>query len=402
MLAKTVAVKMLIVGWWILATPGMETSAVRSRVPPGASPEISEQSSEAGPEKSTLVNPDGFTSARVCGRCHEDIYNSWKNSLHAFSLTDPIFDTAFMQAVKAGGEDAREFCLRCHAPMTMVNGDYELLQGVSREGVSCDFCHSVTAVHLDGRDKPYSSAPGRVKRGDIRSTGSPAHEVAFSKLHTTAEFCGGCHNYTAPGGVAIMSTYDEWRQGPYSREGVTCQSCHMVLSPGKVVSDEIKRSRDEFHRHSLIHDSEQLRGALLLQITRIMRTGDSLEVEVTIENVGSGHMIPTGMPTREVVLEVTAESGGHSRVQERRYRKVVADAHGRPLKEDYKTMLRGAQVLNDNRIAPREKRTERFRFPVRDSGQVEVAAVLEYRYAPAMIGVRQIDVRLGEARTTVR
>ncbi|MGB6368703.1 MAG: multiheme c-type cytochrome, partial [Thermoanaerobaculia bacterium] len=77
------------------------------------------------------VDPEGYTSARVCGECHSDIYESWKNSLHAFSLTDPIFDTAYMQAVKEAGEEARRVCLRCHAPMTMVNGDYELREGVT-------------------------------------------------------------------------------------------------------------------------------------------------------------------------------------------------------------------------------------------------------------------------------
>ena len=48
----------------------------------------------------TEISTTGFTSARVCGECHVGIYDSWKNSLHGFSVTDPIFDTAFMQASK--------------------------------------------------------------------------------------------------------------------------------------------------------------------------------------------------------------------------------------------------------------------------------------------------------------
>ncbi len=401
---KTVAAQSVLIAWASLTTLGFQSARMEPIVLPAAGgPAAVESRSYPQTGKSMgEVNPKGYTSARVCGQCHEDIYNSWKNSLHAFSLTDPIFDTAFMQAVREGGEDARQFCLHCHAPMTMINGDYELKEGVTREGVSCDFCHSVTAVHLDGRAKPFSSEAGRVKRGDIRSTGSPAHEVAYSKLHTTSEFCGGCHNYIAEGGAAIMSTYDEWKRGPYAAEGVQCQNCHMVLSAGKVVLQTVKRSRDKIHLHSLIRDSEQLKSALSVSIDMAQRRGDTVDVEVTVENVGSGHMIPTGMPTREVVLEVTAESGGYARKQERRYRKVVADSRGLPLKTDYETILKGVRVLNDNRIAPREKRVERFQFRVRDSGPVQLEAALAYQYSPAMIGVREINVRLDEAKHVVR
>lgn len=348
-----------------------------------------------------VVNPDGYTSARVCGECHIDIYNSWKNSLHAFSLTDPIFDTAFMQAVKEGGEQARRTCLRCHAPMTMMNGDYELRQDVSREGVSCDFCHTVTAVDLNRSNKPYVIALGLVKRGDIKRAASPAHEVAYSELHSRSEFCGGCHNYVTPGGAPVMSTFDEWRQGPYAAEGVDCQDCHMVLSAGRVVTEAVKRSPRRIHLHRLIHDSDQLRRALTVRIANARRAAGSLNVDVVVENVGSGHMIPTGIPTREVVLKVTATIDGYPRTEERRYRKVVGDKRGRPLKGDSEILLHGARILNDNRIAPREARVERFRFPIRGSGRAKLEATLAYLYAPAILDVKRIDIQLGKVERLV-
>lgn len=343
------------------------------------------------------INPDGYTSARVCGQCHTDIYDSWKNSLHAFALSDPIFDTAYMQAIRASGDEARRICLRCHAPMTLINQDYDLRQGVTREGVSCDFCHTVTAVHLDRRDRPFSTEPGLVKRSVLRQAESPAHEVAFSELHGTSELCGGCHNYVAANGVAIMSTYDEWKSGPYAREGIQCQNCHMVRSAGHVVNEEVKVSGDEIHLHSLIHDSDQLRSALTIQILRAERTPSGLEVDIQIENVGSGHKVPTGVPTREVVLTVTADSAGHSRTQERRYRKVVADEKGRILKQDFEALLYGARVLTDNRIGPRETRLERITFPAsRRTERVKVTATLSYVYAPMILDQRRLDVALGQ------
>ena len=266
-----------------------------------------------------MINPDGYTSARQCGECHQDIYNSWKKSLHSFSLQDPIFDAAFMQALKAGSEEARRTCLRCHAPTVAVTGDYDLRDGLTREGVTCDFCHSVTAVHLDEREKRYSSKPGLVKRGVIRDAVSPAHQVAYSELHTTSEFCGGCHNYTTKYGAAVLSTYDEWRAGPYAREGVQCQDCHMVLSAGKVVDPQVMKTGPTIHLHDLIHDSEQLKSALSVEVTRARRTGEGLVVDLVVENVGSGHQVPTGIPSRRVVLTVTVEGDGEIQTRERTY-----------------------------------------------------------------------------------
>lgn len=343
------------------------------------------------------INPDGYTSARVCGSCHVDIYNSWKNSLHAYSLIDPIFDTAYMQAIKDGGEEARRMCLHCHAPMTMMNGDYDLSLGVTREGVSCDFCHTVKSVHLDGREKPFTTDVSPVKRGVIKKAESPAHEVAFSELHGKAEFCGGCHNHSNSHGATIMGTYEEWRKGPYATEGIQCQDCHMTLSSGKVVSEIYGKETDKIHLHSLIHDSNQLRDALKVEMTDARRGRDGLAVEVVVENVGSGHMVPTGIPTREVVLDVTVEAGSYSAHQQRRFRKVVADKNGNVLKADYEIFLYGAQILNDNRIAPRERRVERFQFPFAASVPVKVKARLGYMYSPSIVGVKQMNIELGKA-----
>jgi hypothetical protein len=348
------------------------------------------------------VDPGGFTSARVCGECHSDIYESWKNSLHAFSLTDPIFDTAYMQAVKEGGEEARRVCLRCHAPMTMVNGDYELREGVTREGVSCDFCHSVTVVHLDGREKPYTVELGLVKRSVLKKASSPAHDVAYSELHGTSEFCGGCHNYVTARGKAVMSTYDEWKNGPYAGEGVQCQDCHMVITSGKVVREEIKETGAKIHLHNLIHDTDQLRSALSVQIANAERTQNRLQVDVAIENVGSGHMVPTGIPSREIVLSVSVDSGSRVLTQDRRYRKVVADEKGRVLKRDFEVLLYGARILNDNRIGPREKRLEHFDFDVPKAGRsAKVTVRLSYQYAPVILHEEQMDVLLGSVERIV-
>jgi len=344
------------------------------------------------------INRTGFTSARVCGRCHVDIYSSWKNSLHAFSLSDPVFDTAYMLATKEAGDAARKLCLRCHAPLTMSNGDYELRQAVTAEGVTCDFCHTVTAVQLDDSRRPYVLQPGLVKRSILRHASSPKHDVAFSELHGKAEFCGGCHNYVAPNGTPIMTTYDEWREGPYAAEGKPCQHCHMALGAGRVVSRDIKETGpDEIHLHRLIHDSDQLRSALKVEIVEAVRRGQELRVTATVKNVGSGHKVPTGIPSREINLVVSVDVGGRTQKQERRYRRVLADKDGVELKRDHQFFLHAASVVSDNRIAPREERFERFKFWVPKSGKFKVEAELTYQYAPLLLEPRPMVVRLHHA-----
>ena len=104
-------------------------------------------------EKST------FTSAKVCGECHVEIYNMWKNSLHAMSIEDPIFQTANLIAFKNSNGETKVLCIKCHAPITFWNKDYDLKQDITKEGITCDFCHSVTAVDLKNRKIPSGLSP---------------------------------------------------------------------------------------------------------------------------------------------------------------------------------------------------------------------------------------------------
>src|SRR3989304_6818312 len=65
-------------------------------------------------KKDIKVQRQGFTSSAVCQNCHSEIFKSWSNSMHANSVSDPIFDASYLQAIKSKGEDARKFCLSCH------------------------------------------------------------------------------------------------------------------------------------------------------------------------------------------------------------------------------------------------------------------------------------------------
>jgi hypothetical protein len=175
----------------------------------------------------------------------------------------------------------------------------------------------------------------------------------------------------------------------------------MVLGPGKVVREDVKPTGTQIHIHSLIHDSDQVRSALALQILGVDRRGGRLHADVQVENVGSGHMVPTGLPTREIILTLAVEIDGRIEKQERRYRKVVADEHSRVLEQDYEVLLKGRKILNDNRIAPREKRLERFDFEIPASGRVKVSASLSYLYSPTVLSRQPVDIKMADAERIV-
>lgn len=359
-------------------------------------------SSSALDKPEAVIAEKGYTSSRVCGTCHEDIYRTWKRSLHALSLDDPVFDVAFMQALKIDASKAKRLCYRCHAPMVLENGDYQLLQSVTAEGVSCDFCHSVIDVALNNPEKPYHSEVGKIKRSILRKAKSPVHEVAYSELHGEAEFCGGCHQYVSDSGAVIMGTYQEWAESPYAKEGVPCQECHMTRSVGHKVREDVKPTAPGFRLHDLIHDSEQVKGAVAVEVSKVSIEGSHLIVEVEVENVGSGHMVPTGIPTRELQVSVKVTDKGRSTIetQKRTYRKRIGDKNRTELFNDADILMIGSTVLSDNRIQPKEKRLEIFRFPTRSRGPFEVSAEAIYGYRPYVLDLRAIEISMDKASRT--
>ncbi len=340
------------------------------------------------------VSETGYTSAFVCGRCHVDIHETWSRSMHAFSITDPVFEVAYMQAIRADSR-SKELCLKCHAPATLENRDFELVEGITREGVTCDFCHTVTDVHIGNVSNPFTQELGRTKRSTLELANSPAHDVAYSELHSKSEFCGGCHYYESENGTVVMGTFAEWRNGPYAQEGVQCQDCHMKLTSGRVVREEVKEQSGPINLHDLIHDSKQLKEALKVQITDAKYSDGWLLVSVEVTNVGSGHMLPTGIPNRVVTLQLEAKmSKGRIVQQEKQYRKVLAGADGKDLRMDYEAFLHARSVLSDNRLAPRETRVEQFKFESLPEKPDEVTATAYYQYAPLILDPHPMTITL--------
>jgi hypothetical protein len=340
-----------------------------------------------------------FNASELCGECHEEIHAMWKRSMHSAAFSDPIFQASFMRAYWETRGEAQQVCLRCHAPVAALTDDLTLSNPVSSEGITCDFCHSVVAVNLERNDQPFEIANDGVKRGPLADAESPVHGVAKSKLHESAELCAGCHEWNNKAGVPILTTYSEWKASPQAAEGKTCQHCHMPLTPGETVRSgltDLPRESINLHNISGMHSVEQVRKAATARIVAIRkRNSNTAVVEVQVANVGSGHSIPTGMPTRRLVLEVVLYAGDREiRRFERVYQKTLVDEFGQLLVEDHRALLEAHRIQDDTRLRPGERRLERFVSIVPQGESIRVEARLHYVYEPRLLTRETIQIEI--------
>jgi len=347
----------------------------------------------------SLSKTSSIAASKNCKECHEEIYNHWKNAMHSMSIEDPIFKASYMEAYFKTAGEAKFNCLRCHAPIAFLNNDYDLKNEITKEGVNCDFCHSVKEVNLDNKTYPFEIEIGEIKRGPLSDVDSPAHKTKSSALFKSSELCAGCHEYTNRNGVNVLGTYSEWKTSPYAEEGTHCQNCHMPLIPGKIVKPEIKssnRKQINLHAISASHSTEQLRKALKVEIRNINKEEGVVEVVVGVINIGSGHMVPTGIPSRKLILLVELKTPNEHFSQQRIYQKIMLDESGKEIKKEYEVFQKAAQVSFDNRLMPRETRIERFAFAMPKNKKITISARIEYLYKTSVLRPTEIRVKMAE------
>jgi hypothetical protein len=207
-----------------------------------------------------VFDEDAFPSASQCQPCHEQIYNEWASSNHAYASISPMFHK-FEQAISTLAPTIGNFCVRCHASVGTNMGEpremplWERSQ-VSREGVTCITCHRVAEA--------YGKMNGsrRIEPGNIHAPvygpfggdgvaaviedkgtylvatseeerGNPIHTegIKFAQL-SESEFCVSCHQVAVNLGIKLEVVWDQYRASPAMAQGVTCQDCHMGSEPG--------------------------------------------------------------------------------------------------------------------------------------------------------------------------
>ena len=347
-----------------------------------------------------------LNSASRCGECHVEIHAMWQRSMHSAAVTDPIFEASYLRAIREAGDRARRLCLQCHAPGAVLTDDLGLENPTNREGITCDFCHSVVEVDLEARGQRFRLDLQGVKYGPLADAASPAHGVARSQLHLASEFCAGCHQYTNEHGLAVLSTYTEWNASPQAAQGTTCQHCHMPSTPGHTVDPSFGIERDSINLHNISggHSREQVRKAATVRVLRV-RTSQprTAVIDVEVATVGSGHSIPTGMPTRKLILEVIVSVDGREVERfERRYHKLLVSDDGKIIENDHRAILAAARVLQDNRLGPGERRVERFAAGVPPGGVIGVEAILHYFYQPEILSRQEMTIEMASDHKEVR
>ena len=347
---------------------------------------------ESPQEKTPRINPDGLTSSAVCGECHQAIHAVWQHSLHANAWSNGVFQAAYNRSLGSYGAEKTRLCLSCHAPTVRHSQDYAVENSITAEGVTCDCCHSISAVDLSDPIDPIRMKVGKVKYGPLRHAQSPAHEIVDTQLHTRSEFCASCHEYRNEHGLLVLGTYSEWKSSSFAKKGKQCQDCHMPLVPGRVVALSVKEdvpTSVNLHDISGSHDIERVRKAIRLELEGYEWISDRVWVYLKVSNVGSGHCFPTGLPMHRAVLEVTIRNGqellGRREIP---FERSLLDERGRRIEREHEAFLRAVKVRRDTRLKPDEVRSIEVVFRDVEASRLSIHAALSYEYSTETLVVK--------------
>lgn len=207
-----------------------------------------------------LFEESPVPSAASCKTCHPIHYKEWSVSPHAYAVISPVNNA--MQGkinVLTNGTNG-DFCIRCHTPVGIDMNEKIFMSSmdrhpVAREGVTCVVCHR--------RPIPYGKVSGRMspKAGDLFSPIYGPHDNGELKrviesgefdvnpergkegrtIHadavempqlTTSGFCASCHDVNHYTGFRLEEAFSEWKSSPAAGRGISCQDCHMGVTPG--------------------------------------------------------------------------------------------------------------------------------------------------------------------------
>jgi hypothetical protein len=98
---------------------------------------------------------------------------------------------------------------------------------------------------------------------------------------------------------------------------------------------------------------------------------------------------------RKLILEVRLDPFGDGQQQrvERVYARTIQDQKGTTLQREHLAFLKGAKVVEDTRIAPKETRTETFTFDLPADRRARVEANLYYYYSPMAVTEAEQKIR---------
>ena len=397
------------------------------------------QEVRAGGDALGTKSYDDFSKPEFCGTsCHKDFYQQWRQAMMSQAYTHHWDEIEYFKLAVPHAEkdekvaEVKAGCNGCHAPIAFLAGDVPPpkpeMNSRANESVSCDVCHTITGF---AGDTPFNfnfiSSPGDIKYGPRGTGDSPEHQIQKSDYIQTAEFCGACHNEKDPYGIWVKSTHLEWKEGPYSKQGVRCQDCHMTKAEG--YSAELGQKYPDVWQHLFhgAHDPGKVRGTIELRIhpdIREVEPTEPVKFTIALFNQKTGHKFPTGSVEDRIVwmhVEAVDAAGnvyhlpvdkkgfegeeytigadelayqdmgialndpnfpGVQRdgipVGDRIFRMAYFDPQGRMTIQQWNTASQGV----DYRIGPRETKLETCTFTLPADvtpGQMKITAILNYQ-----------------------
>ena len=205
--------------------------------------------------------------ARLCGSCHQEIYEQWsKHSRHALATSAKSFHDfkdKFTGSFLLNTLMGESMCYACHGSKQ------------TNEGVNCETCHGTVIPNvsiMETHEKKYTPGRQTLKR---------------------PEFCADCHEFKNPlSGDLIFAVYRDWKESKAAAQGTTCQGCHMAPRAGKL----------PYHGFdSGVLDAGTYRDDLRLRDVKL----EFPRLSLVIENGITAHSIPAGGPARVLGLEIT-------------------------------------------------------------------------------------------------
>jgi nitrate/TMAO reductase-like tetraheme cytochrome c subunit len=203
-----------------------------------------------------------YPTAAQCGECHKQIYDEWSSSQHAYASISPMFHAFEQKFQELTKGTVGTFCVRCHQQVGTQLGENRetplwAMSQISREGVSCITCHRVkeqyNKVNGERRVEPgkiFEPVYGTGEKSVIKDViaDKETYSVKTSKdgrgldIHngmmtnpqlSKSEFCVSCHQVAVNLGIKLEIVWDQYRDSPARKAGVSCQDCHMGKVPGK-------------------------------------------------------------------------------------------------------------------------------------------------------------------------
>lgn len=365
-------------------------------------------------DKDTKVKTVQHIRPEACKKCHEEIYDQWKSSMHADSsaLRDPIHGAFYKNVMgdpKEEGvrgpkipvkKDKYPVCLKCHAPVAAIDKKTKLdAKQAYENGTSCVVCHSFTKFKgVDGPDgKPrygvdayeYDTESLYGASGISYTTErtpedakwpTPVHHPQPMKgnkaeLFKSNDACMGCHDKRKNSfGTPLCQTGDEYAK---EKTFINCQACHMPivtvpkLEKGKIVQGEFISIAD----HSMAggHDGKMITRGIAMSMETKQKKDGSIDATLTVHN-RLPHNYPTGAPFRSVYIKLAAyDKDGQELWKNYKVHPIKDDpksafwyAIGDTEKNKPTSPPYASGVLKDSRLAPNESREIQYQIPKND------------------------------------